>query len=154
MQTVKDVTDTFEAIATSHKQINAFRTSTLDEIAVKKLGVADYPILYAQCNSATIHQGYTELDFELIIATILIEEKLDFVNDVYSQLLLIVQDVIAAFDLSQSEPTGNADITWGINVPVACDPFTARFSDILTGWSATITIRIPNPLDLCDAPFA
>lgn len=154
MQTVKDVTDTFEQIATDHKQINAFKTSTLDEVVVGKLGVTDYPILYAQCTSATIGKGTTELDFEIIIASYLVEEKLDYVNDVYAQLLLVFQDVIAAFSLSNSRPAGEVDETWGISLPVSCEPFTARFPDILTGWSATLSITIPNALDLCDAPFA
>lgn len=156
MQTVKDITEAFSHIAGEHAQINSFRTSSFDEIAAEKLGVANYPMLYAQCTSAELNSGYTEFDFDVIIASYLIEEKHeknDGMTEIYSQLLLVLQDVIAAFSLSASGATGSADASWGLDLPITCEPFTARFTDLLTGWSATFRIRIPNSINLCDAPL-
>ena len=37
--------------------------------------------------------------------------------------------------------------------PLSCEPFTARFSNMLTGWSTSFEISVPNAIDLCIAPY-
>jgi len=41
-----------------------------------------------------------------------------------------------------------------ISLPVDCEPFTARFDNLLTGWAGSMQLVTSNTLDLCGAAFA
>ena len=41
-----------------------------------------------------------------------------------------------------------------IDLPVDCEPFTARFDNLLTGWVGSMRLQTGNELDLCAAAFA
>ena len=40
-----------------------------------------------------------------------------------------------------------------LELPISAEPFTARFDNILTGWSAEISVDVNNPNNLCIAPI-
>ena len=82
-----------------------------------------------------------------------IEEQLPHLDDVYTDTLLIMQDLIATIYNTQAT-ISIIDEGYGIGMPVSCVPFTAQYDNLLTGWDCTINIRIPNALELCDAPVA
>ena len=44
------------------------------------------------------------------------------------------------------------DSAYGLEMPVQCMPFTAKYDNLLTGWSTQFSIRVPNALDLCNVP--
>ena len=39
-----------------------------------------------------------------------------------------------------------------LELPISAEPFTARFDNLLTGWSATISMEVNNPNNLCIVP--
>jgi len=41
-----------------------------------------------------------------------------------------------------------------LNLPVTADPFTARFNNLLTGWSANLSVQVNNTNNLCIVPIA
>tara|TARA_Y100000401_G_C8298979_1_gene212954 strand:+ start:171 stop:644 length:474 start_codon:yes stop_codon:yes gene_type:complete len=157
MQTVVDVNNIFEGIVSNHKQLRQFYTFSLDEIDIDKIDVNLFPLLYAQCTGASIDGGVTVFTYEVIVADLVIEKQSDYLTQVYAETLLIMQDVIAQFVLNMNSLSLlNAKVpnsVWGFETPLACDPFTARFDNMLTGWSTSFEIRVPNAIDLCIAPY-
>ena len=158
MVTYKDVVGFFETIATKHFQINSFHSGGLDETDINKLGLQDYVILYAEPGSATIDTGVLTYTFTIYV--------LDKINDIvgdepnkerlgrtitYSETFRILQDVIAEFKHSLATQS-YVDDEVVLELPITCEPFTARFNNLLTGWSASITIDVNNQNNLCIAP--
>ena len=158
MVTYKDVVGFFETIATKHFQINSFHSGGLDETDINKLGLQDYVILYAEPGSATIDTGVLTYTFTIYV--------LDKINDIvgdepnkerlgrtitYSETFRILQDVIAEFKHSLATQS-YVDDEVVLELPITCEPFTARFNNLLTGWSATISIDVNNKNNLCIAP--
>lgn len=153
MQTVVDINKAFEDIVSEHKQLKKFYTFSLQEMDIDKIDINLFPLLYAQCTSAVIEGGVTTFDYEVVIGDLVIEETMPDKTEIYAETLAIMQDVIAQFHLNMNSLATEVDSEWGFNMPVSCDPFTARFDNLLTGWSAQFTIRVPNVVNLCDAPY-
>jgi len=160
MVTYKDVVGFFETIATKHFQINSFHSGGLDETDINKLGLQDYVILYAEPGSATIDTGVLTYTFTIYV--------LDKINDIvgdepnkerlgrtitYSETFRILQDVISEFKHSLATQS-YVDDEVVLELPITCEPFTARFNNLLTGWSATISIDVNNKNNLCIAPVS
>ena len=72
--------------------------------------------------------------------------------DTYSETLQILQDVLNEFKHSLVTASW-VDGEVVLNLPVTADPFTARFNNLLTGWSATLSVQVNNTNNLCIAPI-
>lgn len=153
MFTIVDITNTFEAIAADHEQIKSFHTSGLDDLDVDKLDVNKYPLLYAQVTDAELSNGYTVLSFEVMVGDLVIEKQHPTLTEVYSETFLILQDVAAQFWFNVSQQGDQVNDQLSFQVPITCQPFTARFDNLLTGWSCSFEVRLPNAMNLCDAPY-
>lgn len=152
MYTIVDINNTFADIVSRHDQLRSFHTNGLDTLDVDKLTVNQYPLLYAQCTDADLDSGFTTFSYELIVADLVIEKQDPNLTEIYSETFLIMQDVVSQFWLAvNGESIVNG--SWNIDLPLVCQPFTARFTNHLTGWSASIDIKLPNPINLCDAPY-
>lgn len=153
MRSVSDINDQFQLIAIGHSKIKSYRTNSFEEMDINKLDVTDYPILYAQVTSAMIDVGVTTYDYEVVVADLVVERQLPTLPDVYTETILIMQDVIAMLEATEASGAPVAlDSKYGIEMPVMCQPFTARFDNLLTGWACTLSVRVPNALDLCNVP--
>ena len=155
MDTVVDVNNIFKEIVTKHIQLQKFYTFSLDEIDIDKITIDLFPLLYAQVTNMQIDNGVTVFTYEVIVADLTIEKQTDLLTQVYAETALIMQDVIAQFVLSMNSMSILDSNThhWGFSTPISCDPFTARFSNLLTGWQAQFEIRVPNAINLCIAPY-
>ena len=72
--------------------------------------------------------------------------------DTFSTTLNIIQDVINEFHQNLYS-TSWVDNKVVLSLPVNAEPFTARFDNTLTGWSANLTIEVPNENNLCIVPI-
>ena len=72
-------------------------------------------------------------------------------TDTLSENLNILQDVINEFKQNLYS-TSWVDDDVVLNTPISAEPFTARFDNLLTGWSATISMQVNNSNSLCDSP--
>ena len=73
------------------------------------------------------------------------------IDDTYSEILLIIKDVISNF--RQAVQTKSwADQRTDIEMPINLTPFTSRFSNLLTGWAGTFNIVVNNENNLCIVP--
>ena len=160
MVTFKNVIDDFSNIATNHYLINSFHSGFLDEVDVNKLDQGDFPILYCEPGTATIDMGVLTYSFTIFVLDML-KEDLTNRNDVWTNTLEITQDIIAEFRQNLALQTSGGDSGKKISyvtdeavleLPINAEPFTARFANILTGFSASMSIQVNNANNLCDAP--
>tara|TARA_R110000824_G_scaffold134186_3_gene297125 strand:+ start:7374 stop:7838 length:465 start_codon:yes stop_codon:yes gene_type:complete len=153
MQTVVDINKAFEDLVANHLQLKQFYTFSLEEIDIDKITVDLFPLLYAQCTSATIEGGATTFDYEVIVADLVIEKQGPEITQIYGETLLILQDVISQFHLNVSAMATEVNSSWSFDMPIVADPFSARFNNMLTGWSCSFSIRVPNVVNLCNALY-
>ena len=72
--------------------------------------------------------------------------------DTFSENLSILQDVINEFKQSVvTESWVDSEVI--LQTPINAEPFTARFNNLLTGWSASISLEVKNSNNLCIVPI-
>ena len=159
MITFRNVVGFFEKIAEKHLQINSFHSGFMDEVDINKLGATDYVILYAEPGNATINTGVLTYTFTIYILDMINDEVGDAPNkerlgrlDTFSENLSILQDVINEFKQNLYS-TSWVDNEVLLTVPINAEPFTARFNNLLTGWSASISLEVNNTNNLCIVPI-
>ena len=147
-----------ETIADKHYMINSFHSGFLDEVDINKLGATDYVILYAEPGTATVDKGVMTYSFNIYILDMINDEVGDAPNnerlgrtDALSENLQILQDVINEFHRSLYS-TSWVDGEVVLELPISCEPFTARFDNQLTGWTATLSMQVDNKNNLCIVP--
>lgn len=149
MRTVSDIQKALVTFVERHQQLKAFYTNSIEEMDINKMDVVLFPFMYAQCEGAEIDVGYTDFTYRIIIADIVVENQLPHLDDVFTETLLIMQDVFASL---YNTDASNIPEEYGMDMPVQCSPFSSSYDNLLTGWDATIFIRVPNALELCNAP--
>jgi hypothetical protein len=150
MTTIQKLDGVFDTIVTDHKQLNGRYRNSVDEVDFEKVTVDKYPLLYAQVTGATIYANEVEYEYEVVVASIVMEKQEDTLNDVYNETCLILQDVIAMLHMG-------VDILPErivIDLPISSQPFNGRFTNLLAGWGAQVNIRVPSPVNLCHAPYS
>ena len=161
MITYKNFIDDFKTIATNHFLINSFHSGMLDEVDINKLDQSDFPILYCEPGNTNIDKGVMTYTFTVFTMN-LIKEDLTNREDVWSEMLQIMQDIISEFrqNLALQTSGGDSGKKYSyipgevvLNLPINAEPFTVRFANMLTGWSATFTMQVNNPNSLCNAPI-
>lgn len=159
MISFRNVLGYLETIAEKHHMINSFHSGFLDEVDINKLGARDYVILYAEPGTAVIDKGVLTYNFTIYVLDMINEELGDEPNkerlgrlDTLSENLQIMQDVINEFQHSLYS-TSWVDGEVLLNLPINAEPFTARFDNLLTGWSSTISMQVNNKNNLCIVPI-
>ena len=160
MITYKNIVDDFNTIATNHFLINYFHSGLLDEVDINKMDSSNFPILYIEPGNTNIDKGVLTYTFTVFTMN-KIKEDLSNREKVWSEMLQIMQDVISEFRQNLSVQTANDpgkkfsyipnEVV--LNLPINAEPFSVRFSNMLTGWSANFTMQVNNPNSLCDAPI-
>jgi hypothetical protein len=161
MITYKNFIDDFNTIATNHFLINSFHSGMLDEVDINKLDQSDFPILYVEPGNTNIDKGVMTYTFTVFTMN-LIKEDLSNRENVWSEMLQIMQDVISEFKQNLAVQTSGGDSGKKfsyipnevvLNLPINAEPFTVKFANMLTGWSASFTMQVNNPNSLCNAPI-
>ena len=159
MITFRNALGFLETIAEKHQMINSFHSGFMDEVDINKLGATDYVILYAEPGTATIDKGVMTYNFTINVLDMINDELGDAPNkerlgriDTLSENLQILQDVINEFHNSLYS-TSWVDNEVVLELPINSEPFTARFDNLLTGWSATLSMQVNNKNNLCIVPI-
>ena len=160
MITFRNAVGFLETIADKHYMINSFHSGFLDEVDINKLGATDYVILYAEPGTATVDKGVMTYTFTIYVLDMINDEVGDAPNnerlgrlDTLSENLQILQDVINEFHQNLYS-TSWVDDEVVLELPISCEPFTARFDNLLTGWSASISMQVNNKNNLCIVPIS
>ena len=160
MISFRNVVGYLETIAEKHFEINSFHSGQLDEVDLNKLGATDYIILYAEPGTVVVDKGVLTYNFSIYVMDMINEEIGDDPNrqrvgrvDTYSETLNIMQDVINEFhqNLYSTSWVAN-DVV--LSLPINAEPFTARFDNTLTGWTANLSVQVPNQNNLCIVPIS
>ena len=160
MITFRNVVGYLETIAENHYEINSFHSGQLDEVDINQLGATDYIILYAEPGTVVVDKGVLTYNFSIYVMDMINDQELGGEPnnqrlgrvDTYSETLAIMQDVIAEFHQNLYS-TSWVDNQVVLSLPVNCEPFTARFDNELTGWTATISVQVNNQNNLCIVPI-
>ena len=160
MITFRNVVGYLETIAEKHYEINSFHSGELDEVDINKLGATDYTMLYAEPGTVVVDKGVLTYSFTLYVMDMINDQVLgDSPNnqrvgrvDTYSETLQIMQDVINEFHQNLYS-TSWVDDQIVLDLPINAEPFTARFDNELTGWTATINVQVHNKNNLCIVPI-
>lgn len=159
MISFRNVVGYLETIADKHYEIESFHSGMMDEVDINKLGATDYVILYAEPGNVVINQGVLTYNFTIFVMDMINDEVGDDPNkqrigrvDGYSETLNILQDVVAEFKHSLTTQSW-VDGEVVLELPITAEPFTARFNNLLTGWSASISVDVNNKNNLCIAPI-
>ena len=159
MITFRNAVGFLETIADKHYMINSFHSGFMDEVDINKLGATDYVILYAEPGTATVDNCVMTYNFTIYVLDMINDEVGDAPNnerlgrlDTLSENLQILQDVINEFHKSLYS-TSWVDDEVVLELPISCEPFTARFDNLLTGWSASISMQVNNTNNLCIVPI-
>ena len=159
MITFRNAVGFLETIADKHYMINSFHSGFMDEVDINKLGATDYVILYAEPGTATVAKGVMTYNFTIYVLDMINDEVGDAPNnerlgrlDTLSENLQILQDVINEFHKSLYS-TSWVDDEVVLELPISCEPFTARFDNLLTGWAASISMQVNNKNNLCIVPI-
>ena len=146
--TYNQIIDTFRAFADAHTQISEFGTGDLWEIVQhNKLTDFSYPLLFMVDKPASLGDGEITLSFDLLVMDKAVE---DFENEVKSDTLLTLLDCVAYFEKLY-------DDDWQfvtVQKSGTSERFTERFDDTVTGWTMTISLKMPLQYDECQIPYA
>ena len=160
MITFRNVVGYLETIAEKHFEINSFHSGMMDEVDLNKLGATDYIILYAEPGTVIVDKGILTYSFSIYVMDMINEEVGDDPNrqrvgrvDTFSQTLNIMQDVINEFHQNLHPDLSWVDENVVLSLPINAEPFTARFDNTLTGWTATLNVQVPNQNNLCVSPI-
>jgi hypothetical protein len=159
---LKTFTDDFRVLSEYHKQIQSFGFGDMDdfiywnEMRLKEnndhYNSPYYPYFYVVPQDVTQKFGFMEYKFTFITSDI-IQRDLSNQNDVLSDTLQIMDDILGQFRLSVTESLGNFNELFYLDTPITCTPFLEKYDDLLGGWTADVTIKVMIPLDRCDAAF-
>ena len=161
MITFRNVVGYLETIAEKHLEINSFHSGMMDEVDINKLGATDYIILYAEPGTVVVDRGILTYSFSIYVMDMINDQELgDAPNnqrvvrvDTYSETLQIMQDVINEFHQNLHPDLSWVDDDVVLELPINAEPFTARFDNTLTGWTATLNVQVPNKNNLCISPI-
>ena len=152
MRTVNQILDELETIALDHHFIRSFKQGELSEVDIKKLAGDEYPLCYADISSASIDKGILTYQLDIIVAELILPGQTD-AQEQYSDTLRTLLDIVTQYAQVLSAQS-DVDRDVRISLPVDCEPFTARFDNMLTGWVGSVSLETSNTLDLCGAAFA
>lgn len=158
----KSFHDDFRLLADHHKQLNSFGfgsmqdftywTESRDKEDNPHFQAPYYPLLYVVPDNVFQEFGDMTYNFNIIVADI-VERDLGNQIDVWSDTNQILDDIISQFRLSVYDSLGNFNQDYYLDTSVVCKPFIEKYDDLLAGWSARLSIKVPNALDRCAAAF-
>lgn len=131
-------------IAAYHRQIQYFGHGELWEINGTPKRLPTYPVLWAVPTSTTVNENTVNHGFRLLVFD-LVETGEGNEHHVLSDCQQILIDVIKVLRYSEQHFELVGD-------PVL-EPFTERFADQVTGWSAVVEIEVSLMNTDCDVPI-
>lgn len=133
-----------KTILDNHYMINEVGEGNISDINYPKDGESpDYPYAFMNTNNVILGRNSFQYSFNLIVMTQCLD---DTILERQSDMIQIINDVYATIVGSLNDPFLN------INDNINITPFKERFSDVVVGATALITISYAKPLNACDLP--
>jgi|694.fasta_scaffold35926_5 hypothetical protein len=157
----KKIITLLRQLQTYHEQLQGFGVGDINQLIYfteERLKIDNeeqnlptyYPLMFVIPQLATTDGRQTVYTFDILVMDILNTKNFDIEVDVWSDTLDILKDVVAQLKYSLD----SCYCTWDINYPVDFTPFSEKFDDYVSGWTAKIKLVIPDAIDRCIAPYA
>jgi hypothetical protein len=91
--------------------------------------------------------------FSVIVMDLMSTKDYNIENQLLSDTLQIIDDILAQFKYSVDPNTGLYQNKYDVNIPLSFTPFTERFDDFLVGWTMDLSVIVDVPINRCIAPF-
>jgi hypothetical protein len=142
----------FEEIGSSHTQI---QTTTIGDIFEIDLTETTYPLLHVSTATANFAQHTLTYNFQLIVMDLVSKDESNE-RDVLSDTLETIGDVISLLknQTASFERIPDFQTEVAISPSVSCEPFTERFDNEVSGWTASISIEVGFNASRCDGDVA
>ena len=147
----KDLNDFLQA----DEDINAVKIGGIDETDIKKQTI--FPFANILVNNAEFIEGMVRFDVEISVMDIVDVRKdnedvlggeqrwkgQDNTQDILNTMLSVIERAVKHISKGTL-----ADAAYELQSHSA-EPFEARFENLLTGWTATMVVDIPNTIQNC-----
>ena len=141
--TLSNIIKLYEDIADANEYIQDATFGDIFEIDLKETNYALAHLSIENANYSTHELTYS---FSLYVMDLVSTDEGNE-NDVLSDTLQVIGDFISQFKHSSS--FGDTEHDYRMNDNVSCTPFTERFDNEVSGWSADISITVSFNASAC-----
>ena len=153
-KTYNNVIDTIKCVGEGHLQIQAVTTGEIWDVDLNKNTL--FPLLHISTINVNASKGQLQYNFQLVVADIVEPNESENEQEVLSDTLSIMTDIISIFRNGETLYFYNAEAGEEARYWTADDftlePFTERFDNTLSGFTLTLPIVIEFPYDTCNIP--
>jgi|TARA_R100001440_G_scaffold3260_1_gene8172 hypothetical protein len=155
-QEIKNVTlnmlyDLFRSVGSSNTII---QTTTIGDIFEVDLVETKYPLLHIGTETATYDTSSLTYTFQFIVMDLVKKDESNE-EEVLSDMLQVIGDVLSVL-LNSDFDDDFLDFRQVIQIQqnITCEPFTERFDNEVTGWTAGINIVVEFNASACSGYVA
>ena len=141
--TLQNIIKLYEDIADANSYIQDFTFGDIFEI---DLNETNYALSHLSIESANFSNHELTYTLRLYVMDLVSKDEGNE-NDVLSDTLQVIGDFISQFKHSTS--FGDTEHDYRMNDNVSCTPFTERFDNEVSGWSADISITVSFNASAC-----
>jgi len=149
-----NVIDTIKCVGEGHLQIKAVTTGDIWEIDMSKNTL--FPLLHINIINVNASKGQLQHNFQLVVADIVEPDESENEQEVLSDTLSIMLDIISIFRngeiLYHYNTKRDEEARYWTTDDFTIEPFTERFDNTLAGWTLDLPIVIEFPYDTCNIP--
>ena len=141
--TLLNIIKLYEDIASANSYI---QNSTFGDIFEIDLNETDYALSHLSIESANYTNHELTYTLRLYVMNLVSKDESNE-NDVLSDTLQVIGDFISQF--KHSSAFGDTEHDYRMNDNVSCTPFTERFDNEVSGWTADINITVSFNASAC-----
>lgn len=125
------------------------KTTTIGDIFEIDLTETTYPLLHVATSTANYTPHELTYNFQFIVMDLVKKDESNE-EDVLSDMLQVVGDIYSELKNSDFN-TDYEDFRHTIKIEdnISCEPFTERFDNEVSGWTATISIKVAFDASAC-----
>jgi hypothetical protein len=157
----KRIIDLLREMQTYHEQLQSFGHGSIEQLIylteerLKQDNTEEnfapyYPSMWVVPQEVSKDTGATVYTFDILIMDIQNAKNWDNYLDTMSDTLDILKDIVAMLKYSSER----CYCPFDVEVPVKMSPFQESFDDYVNGWTGSIRLIVPDPIDNCITPYA
>lgn len=125
------------------------QTTTIGDIFEVDLVETTYPLLHIATNTALYTPHELTYNFQFIVMDLVKKDESNE-DDVLSDMLQVIGDIYSELKNSVFD-NDYEDFRHMIKIDdnISCEPFTERFDNEVSGWTATISIKVSFDASAC-----
>ena len=150
MKSFLDIVNTFKKVCEQHDQVRTFTTGDIFEADLETQDV--FTKVHLIETGASIDKTTFTFTFDLLVMDLVNADGSD-VEFTLNRTFLILSDIFREFRTGSA--LANSAVTQSITMPetLACEPFTDRFENLLSGWKGTFNITVQGNNSACQTPI-